>query len=99
MIVGDFNCKEIDWDTRIVNAGPGHFSQCLMDCINDLFLDQQIVEPTRYRDGENSNTLDWILTDLPECIVDICLGPPLGAKGDHCTISFNLIFPKRQTVL
>ena len=65
VIGGDFNCKEINWSDKVVGAGSGHYSQSLFDCINDLFLDQLVVEPTRFREGERSNTLDWILTDIP----------------------------------
>ena len=92
IIVGDFNYKEIDWLNGVVNARETHAAAKTFDRVNDLFLSQLITEPTRYREGERENLLDWILTDNAEKIDDIVLKPPLGEKGDHCVISFKVDF-------
>ena len=86
VIVGDFNYKEIDWENNIVRANENNAASYIYDKINDLFLTQLIKEPTRYREGETSNLLDWVLTTNPERIDSIEVGPPLGEKGDHCII-------------
>ena len=89
LITGDFNYKEIDWKVNKVNCGPSHPAHMIHDKINDLFLTQMIHEPTRYREGETPNCLDWIITNNPHLIDDVEIGPPLGEKGDHCTITFT----------
>ena len=36
---------------------------CFMTTINDLFLEQQVSEPTRYRVGQKENIPDIVLTN------------------------------------
>ena len=91
VIVGDFNYKEIDWNSNQVRSGPDHPASKIHDTINDLFLSQLVTEPTRFRHGESQNTLDWVVTDSPDKISNLNYGPPLGKKGDHCTLTFNLM--------
>jgi hypothetical protein len=90
IIVGDFNYKEIDWRNNRVTCGINHPASMMYDKLNDLFLTQLINEPTRYRQGETPNILDWLVTDSPHCIDCLTIGPPLGEKGDHCTIMFDV---------
>ena len=88
--MGDFNYKEIDWKNNLVACGPNHPASAIYDIINDLLLSQLIQEPTRFRQGETQNTLDWVITNDPCKLSQICHGPPLGEKGDHCTLSFTV---------
>ena len=90
LIMGDFNYKEIDWKNNHVKCGPDHPASKIHDAINDLFLSQLVTEPTRFREGETQNTLDWVITDSPNKIGTLNHGPPLGERGDHCTLTFNL---------
>ena len=91
VIMGDFNFKEIHWDTNILECGLDHPASRIHDLINDLYLTQLITEPTRFRIGESQNILDWVIVDQPHRIQDLHCGPPLGEKGDHCTITFKMI--------
>ena len=90
ILVGDFNYKEVNWKQNYVQAGETHPAYKIFDKLNDLFLEQLISEPTRFRRGEQENTLDWLLTDSKEIIDNVNLGPPLGENGDHCTIKFEV---------
>ena len=90
VIMGDFNYKEVDWKNNLVNCGPNHPATATYDKINDLFLSQLVQEPTRFRSGETQNTLDWVVTNNPDKVDHLCYGSPLGKKGDHCTITFNI---------
>ena len=90
VIVGDFNYKEIDWKNRYVHSRPEHPAHVIYDKLNDLFLQQLVLEPTRYRTGEISNLLDWILTNEVDLIDNLKIGPPLGEKGDHCSLTFKI---------
>lgn len=93
LITGDFNLKEIDWPNLTVQASPHHYAQRVYDKLNDLFLEQLVTEPTRHRQGEQANLLDWLLTDSPYAISDIQIQAPLGEKGDHNTIFANIDIP------
>lgn len=90
IIVGDFNYKEVDWVNGIVHSSDNHPASKMFDKLNDLFLNQLVTSPTRYREGENANLLDWVITDNPDIIDDLSLNPPLGEKGDHCIILFKI---------
>ena len=90
IVVGDFNYKEVDWANGFVHARENHPAAKIYDQINDLFLSQLVTSPTRYREGENANLLDWVLTDNTESVDNLCLKPPLGQRGDHCVITFSI---------
>ena len=90
VIVGDFNYKEVDWLNRRVHARNEHPASLIYDKINDLLLEQLISEPTRYREGESNNVLDWVITNISHYCENLKLYPPLGEKGDHCIIKFDL---------
>ena len=93
MITGDFNLKEINWDNHTVSANANHIATKFYDEIQNNFLTQLVKEPTRYRQGEQANILDLILTDTPELINNIKICPPLGDKGDHNVILFEYDVP------
>lgn len=90
IIVGDFNYKEVDWVLKTVHTRETHAAYMIFEKINDLFLDQIVEQPTRYRQGEQENTLDWVLTDNYDTIINLSLDSPLGTKGDHCIIKFDV---------
>ena len=54
LIRGDFNMKQIDWETMLVNGTPNSFQYRLFD-INDLFLNEMIKE----RPGPIFYLLSW----------------------------------------
>ena len=92
VIMGDFNYKEVDWANGVVHTRENHPAAKTYDKVNDLFLHQLITTPTRFREGESENLLDWVLTDSIENIDKLSLLPPLGEKGDHSVIRFELDF-------
>ena len=61
-VLGDFNCKDIDWPDRLSKSGSTlsqSEGQILIDMMNDHGLEQIVHLPTREK-----NTLDLILTTL-----------------------------------
>ena len=47
---GDFNMAQIiDWELEMSTAPEGHFTQRFVNCTQDLFLQQHVLEPTRFR--------------------------------------------------
>ena len=49
-----------------------------MTTINDLFLDQLVSEPTRYRVGQKENILDLVLTNNLYFVESVDYCDPLG---------------------
>ena len=88
LIAGDFNLKQIDWATNTVSGLQSSYQYKVFDAVNDLFLHETIKEPTRLRGSDTPSKLDWILTENPDCVQNICIGPPLG-MSDHSLISIN----------
>ena len=88
LITGDFNMKQIDWETMLVNGTPNSFQYRLFDTINDLFLNEMIKEPTRFRGSDTPSKLDWILTENADCTENKIVSEPLGLS-DHSLISIE----------
>ena len=88
IIAGDFNLKKINWSDFTVSATPNSFSQKIFDGINDLFLQECIKQPTRFRNTNTPSTLDWILTENQELIDNLCIEPPIGSS-DHSLVSIE----------
>ena len=99
VICGDFNCKEIDWITRKINCSETHHASKIYDKINDLFLHQKILEPTRYRNDETPSLLDWVLCDEDDLIEEVTLHPPV-QSSDHVVIRFqiNVIYTEPENI-
>ena len=95
--MGDFNYKEVNWKQNTVNAGLQHPTPLTFHLINDLFLEQMVLEPTRHRIGQTANTLDWVLTNFPEKVGNLKILAPLGEKGDHNVIRFVYEVPPLNT--
>ena len=88
LIAGDFNIKEIDWETEFVNNEQDHLVNFLND-FQSCFLYQHVRKPTRYRLGETSNLLDLIITNEEGMVPLIEHHPGLG-KSDHDFLLFDL---------
>ena len=88
LIAGDFNLKQINWESNTVRGEPSSYQQKVFDCVNDLFLYESVQQPTRFRGTNVPSNLDWILTENSNCVENIVVGPPLG-MSDHSMISLN----------
>ncbi|KAK2162970.1 hypothetical protein LSH36_88g00014 [Paralvinella palmiformis] len=62
LIGGDFNYHEIDWTTWTTSKLADHHSQTFLDICRDVYLFQQVSEPTQVRHGQKEKLLDLILT-------------------------------------
>ena len=80
LILGDFNYKEINWDTETCtgNTAASNF----LDTCRDCFLIQHQREPTRIRAGQTPSLDDLVLTDTNELILELTSHAGLG-KSDH----------------
>ena len=79
--MGDFSNGHIQWKS-VVNTG-GEDQQFLF-LIQDSFLTQHVLEPTR---GEN--VLDIVLSSQNELVVNVKIHEPLG-NSDHNQIHFDI---------
>ena len=89
IIVGDFNCKEIDWPTKTVLVNEDHISYQIFDKLNDLFLTQHVMEPTRFRVGNKPSMFDWIVSEHEHTIENIRVNEPIGIS-DHAVLNFSI---------
>ena len=98
LIVGDFNYPNIDWTQQYTEDGPGQQSYEFIKCIQDTFLFQHRIKPTRFRDGQKPSTLDLVLTNEEDMYTEILDISPLG-RSDHIgqLFGFNCRASKKTT--
>ena len=94
LIAGDFNYKDIDWKNEHAPREQ-HFMSDFIDTIQECFLFQHVTEPTRYREGDRSNTLDLILSSEEGMVCDLNYHPLLG-ESDHVCLTFNVSLTQTQ---
>ena len=61
----------------------------MFNCVNDLFLQDVVKQPTRFRQGNLPSALDWVLVEEPDIIENLRIDAPFG-KSDHATICFDI---------
>ena len=98
LIVGDFNCKEIDWKTSTTNiANVNNVNNLLLDIIREcyMYLHQSIEENTRARGGDTPSLIDLVFTFDTKYIENIEYLSSLG-KSDHSVIRLDYITKCRK---
>lgn len=90
LIVGDFNCKEVDWENREAGINVDSWGNILLDLSSDNLLIQNVKENTRRRGEDEESRLDLAFTREEDMIQDIRYQPPLG-KSDHVVINMKLL--------
>ena len=63
LLMGDFNFKEINWSEMTTSVNETYISSQFLECVRDTYFFQHILDPTRYREGNESSVLDLILTN------------------------------------
>ena len=81
IIMGDFNHGHIQWNSL---ESTGSEDQQFLFLIQDSFLTQHVLEPTR---GEN--VLDIVLSSQKELVDNVKIREPLG-NSDHNQIHFDI---------
>jgi hypothetical protein len=89
VLIGDFNYPEVEWELFQSSRGPNHGTSKFVDTCADSMLEQLVVEPTRYREGQNSTRDDLILTNIPDIVSAIEHTPNLGLS-DHQVLDIEL---------
>ena len=83
VVMGDFNCPDIDWDTL---AGLSHFSSLLCDLIFDLNLSQFVDIPTH----DKGNILDLIIANSNVLVSNVHTDGNKFLSSDHFLLHFSL---------
>jgi len=88
--MGDFNYKEIDYNSHTVHADTDSDAYKFFITTQDLFLIQHITEDTRKRDGTTASVLDYVFTDEDRIIEELNYEVPIG-NSDHVCLTWNYI--------
>lgn len=87
IIVGDFNFPNIDWINKVTSKNNKSVEQKFLNILNDNFLSQLVLSPTRFRSTFKNNILDLVLVEDVEIISNLTLDAPIG-KSDHVVLKF-----------
>ena len=82
LIVGDFNRKEINWETL---HSPSENDCRFIEAVRDSYLSQRVTDPTRGRGSDAPSLLDLAFCSNDQAVKSIDVCPPLG-KSDHSLI-------------
>ena len=88
IIMGDFNHGNIKWDTL---QSTGVEDSTLLCLIQDNFLTQHVLEPTRA-----ARVLDIVLSSQKEFVDNVVIQEPLGSS-DHNQLHFNIKIKSDKT--
>ena len=89
VIVGDFNCKEINWEEGTCQGGEQSYSDRLLNWAQDNLMKQWIDCETRFRGGDVPARLDLLFTSSGQLVDEISYDCPLG-KSDHVLVKVSL---------
>ena len=90
LVVGDYNYKDIDWESWSTTKNETSEEQAFISCIQDLYWYQHVNSPTRYRQGNNPSMLDLVFTNEESMIQSISYQSPLG-KSDHSLLYLKFL--------
>ena len=97
LLMGDFNCPEIDWCDNFVSGSDQSFSAMFFDSCQDAFLSQHVHSPTRYLPNQRPSVLDLVFTDDPDMIETVNHLPPIG-HSDHECLFWSLVYACSPTL-
>ena len=81
--MGDFNFPDIDWENW---SSLDSNSQEFIEIIQDTYLQQHVTQPTRYKEGQTSDSLDLIFANEEEMIpAQVQISDPLGLNDQLYT--------------
>lgn len=86
--IGDFNFKDINWESGTTSKSEESKETQFIETIRDCFLYQNITEPTRSRGRDEPSTIDLLFTNEITQVSNIEYRAPLG-KSDHSVILFD----------
>ena len=85
VIVGDFNRREIDWET--LTSSNAHDLD-FIEAVKDSFLTQHVDQPTRGRGSNDPSVIDLVFTLGNHHFDVVEYASPLG-NSDHGLLKFK----------
>ena len=87
-------------EAKEVSGNPGCYAYQTFDSMNDLFPEEVVKQPTRFRGPDNPGALGWILTENIGMVDEETAEPPLG-PSDHCLLStkYNCMIDKNMKMI
>ena len=89
LIMGDFNYPSIDWGRGVVRAG-NVAARKFYEVVQQQYLCQHVLSPTRSVPGEEPSILDLVFTREENMVQNLEIVAPLG-KSDHSGLLFDFI--------
>ena len=89
MIVGDFNCKEINWEEETCQGGENSWSDRLLNWATENLLTQWVRGETRFSGRDAPSRLDLLFTSDNEIINSVGYTCPMG-KSDHVMMNISM---------
>jgi len=84
LLMGDFNFPDVNWHNHAVNEDASSDRTDFFDCVNDCFLSQHVLQPTR-----SNSILDLVLTREPHLVSNVEVMEYLG-NSDHNMVTFSV---------
>ena len=84
--MGDFNFPDILWQDCATTSSSNSISSQLLNAVQDSFLTQHVLLPTRHQANQQSSLLDLVITNDPNFIDNIRHIPPLGSSDHECLV-------------
>ena len=89
LLMGDFNCKEVNWENLTTEGGMNSWGYTLLDLIKEHTMTQWIQQETRFRNNKQPSRLDLIFTKERDIVKEIKYKPPIN-KSDHILMEIEL---------
>lgn len=87
-LVGDFNYRDINWNTWTTNHNEDSKEHHFIETIRDCYLHQHNTEDSRRRGNDQPSLIDLIFSDEEMQVSEVQHHAPLG-KSDHNVITFT----------
>ena len=88
LVMGDFNFREINWETVTTSVGETHIASLFVKSVRDSYFVQHVTKPTRIHSGNEPSVLDLIFTNEEDMVSELDYLSSMG-KSDHFLISCN----------
>ena len=89
LLMGDFNCKEVDWEEWSTTGSEESWGGVLLRVMMENMMTQWVMENTRYSGQDEPSRLDLVFTKEVNVIENMQYLVPLG-KSDHVVIKFEI---------
>jgi len=93
--MGDFNYPKINFEHYEVSASVDSSLAKFFDKTQDMFLIQNVFQPTRMRENQAPSILDLVFTDEENLIYDIEYQAPI-ELSDHVCLVWSLVMVKEM---